>query len=324
MSHLGDVPGLSIGHAASAGARTGVTAIVFDEPAVCGVSVTGGAPGTRETDALRPGGLNPRIEAVSLSGGSAFGIGAGDGVQRVMHRAGRGFAVGPHRVPIVPGAVVFDLTAPPADFAALGAEAAERALAGTDLRLGTVGAGTGATTAGLKGGIGSAAERVGDALVGALAVVNAVGSVVAANGPWFRAAPFERNGELSNLGAPPEADFATVDTKLGAVLGGNTIIGIVATDRTLSVAAANRLALSAHDGITLATWPAHTMFDGDTIFAASTGRLPGSDDPLDALALAAAAARAMARAVSRAVYEATPAEGDRYPTWKERFGRAGG
>ena len=177
----------------------------------------------------------------------------------------------------------------------------------------------GATTAGLKGGIGAACEHVGDAVVGALAVVNAVGSVVAANGPWFRAAAFERDGELGGLAAPPDADFATVNTKLGAVLGGNTIIGIVATDRTLSVAAANRLAHSAHDGITLSTWPAHTMFDGDTIFAASTGRLPGSEDPVDHLALAAAAARAMARAVSRAVYEATPVDGDRYPTWKERF-----
>ncbi|GAB5377055.1 MAG: P1 family peptidase [Acuticoccus sp.] len=324
MSHLCDVPGLSVGHASDAAARTGVTTIVFDEQAVCGVSVTGGAPGTRETDVLKPGGLNPRIDAVCLSGGSAFGIGSGDGVQRALHAHGRGFALGPHRIPIVPGAVVFDLTAPPANFAALGAESVERALAGSDRGLGTIGAGTGATTAQLKGGIGAAYERVGDVVVGALAVVNAVGSVVAANGPWFRAHPFERDGEFGGLYPPPHADFATIETKLAAALGTNTIIGIVATDRTLSPAAANRLAASAHDGIALATWPAHTMFDGDTIFAVSTGQKPASEDPVDGLALAAAAVRAMARAVTRGVYEATPADGDRFPTYREQYPAAGG
>jgi len=320
MSHICDVPGLSVGHATDHAARSGVTTILFEAAAVCGVSVTGGAPGTRDTDVLRPGGLNPRVEAVCLSGGSAFGIGSADGVQRALHRHGRGFELGPHRVPIVPGAVVFDLSGPLPDYAALGAESVERALAGSDRGLGTLGAGTGATTAQLKGGIGSAAERVGDCVVGALAVVNAVGSVVAANGPWFRAAPFERDGEFGGLHAPPEADFASIVTKLGAALGNNTIIGIVVTDRTLSVAAANRLAQSAHDGIALATWPAHTMFDGDTIFAASTARAPAAEDPLDGLALAAAAVRAMARAVTRGVYEATASDGDRFPTWSQRFG----
>lgn len=319
MSHLCDVAGLSVGHASNAAARTGVTTIVFDEGVVCGVSVTGGAPGTRETDVLRPGGLNPRVDAVCLSGGSAFGIGSGDGVQRALLAHGRGFALGPHRVPIVPGAVVFDLTAPPADFAAMGAESVERAFAGTDRGLGTLGAGTGATVAQMKGGVGSASERVGDAVVGALAIVNAVGSVTATNGPWFRAHAFERDGEFGGLGAPAEADFASIATKLDAALGANTIIGIVATDRTLSNAQANRLAQSAHDGIALATWPAHTMFDGDTIFAASTARKPASEDPVDGLYLAAAAVRAMARAVTRAVFEATPVDGDRFPTWRELY-----
>ena len=319
MSHISDVAGVSVGHAAVA--RSGATVIVFDEAAVCGVSVLGGAPGTRETDSLRPGGLCPPVEAVTLSGGSAFGLATADGAQRALHARGRGFAVGPHHVPIVPGAVVFDLSGPPADYRSLGEEAVERALAGTDRRLGTVGAGTNATTARLKGGIGSASERVGDATVGAIVVVNAVGAVTAANGPWFRSAPFERDGEFGGLGAPPEADFASVHTKLGATLGGNTVIACIATDRSLSVAEANRLALSAHSGIVLATWPAHTLFDGDTVFAASTAKLPPVDDPIERMNLSVAATRALARAMARAVYEAEEAEDDRFPTWRSLYAR---
>ncbi|MEM0909048.1 MAG: P1 family peptidase [Pseudomonadota bacterium] len=320
MSHISDVAGLRVGHASDFCARTGTTAIVFDRPAVCGVSVLGGAPGTVETDALRPGNLCPAVDAVTLSGGSAFGIAAAAGAQRALHQAGRGFQVGPHRVPIVPGAVVFDLGGPPPDYAALGERAATAALTGTDRTIGTVGAGVGATTARLKGGVGSAAEAVGDDTVGALVVVNAVGAVTAANGPWFRAAPFERNGEFGNLATAPQADFATVNTKLDATLGANTTIALIATDRTLDVAAATRLARSAHDGLVLSIWPSHTLFDGDTVFAASTATTPARADPLDQMALVTAASRALARAVARAVYAAEAFEGDRFPTWQALYG----
>ncbi|MEO1104408.1 MAG: P1 family peptidase, partial [Pseudomonadota bacterium] len=250
MSHLADVPGLAVGNATDLAARTGVTTVFFDAPAVCGVNVAGGAPGTRETDLLRPGNLNPGVDAVCLCGGSAFGLAAADGVQRKLHDIGRGFEVGPHKVPIVPAAVIFDLTAPPIDYRALGRQSMEAALAGSDRRIGTVGAGTNANTAGLKGGLGSASERVENATVGALVVVNAVGTATAADGPWFRAAPFERNDEFGGLTPPPTADFAGLRTKVGASAGSNTVIAIIATDAILTTAEAERLARSAHDGIT--------------------------------------------------------------------------
>ncbi len=147
-----------------------------------------------------------------------------------------------------------------------------------------------------------------------------MGSLTATNGPWFRAAPFERDGEFGGLHAPPEADFASVLTKHSASARENTVIAIVATDAALTVAEAHRLASVAHDGIALAAYPAHTLLDGDTVFAASTGLAPAPASPLDVIALHAAAVRVLARAMARGVYEATPAPGDRFPTWRERYG----
>jgi len=178
VNHIADVPGLRVGHASDHAARTGSTVVVFDEPAVCAVDVRGGAPGTRETDALRPGGLSPPVDAVCLSGGSAFGLAAGDGAQRALLARGRGFSVREQRIPIVPAAILFDLEGPPADFAAFGAAAVEAAFVGSDTALGTIGAGVNATTAGLKGGIGAALEILPGAAVGALVAVNAVGFLV--------------------------------------------------------------------------------------------------------------------------------------------------
>ncbi|MEM9223903.1 MAG: P1 family peptidase [Pseudomonadota bacterium] len=320
MSHIADVPGVRIGHAQDSFARTGVTTLVFDEPALCGVSVRGGGPGTRETDALRPGNLNPPVDALVLTGGSAFGLAAADGVQRALHSLGRGFRVGEHRIPIVPAAVIFDLTGEPADHADLGKKSVKAAVAASDRAIGTVGAGINATTANLKGGVGSASEHVGDATVGALVVVNAVGAVTAANGPWFRAAVFEHGGEFGGLHAPASADFTTVATKLAAEPGGNTVIAAVATDAALTVSQLERLAASAQNGIALAVYPSHTLYDGDTIFAASCGTV--SLDPALELpvGLAAAATRAVARAIARGVYAATKAEGDRFPSWHELYG----
>ncbi|WMS41763.1 P1 family peptidase [Acuticoccus sp. MNP-M23] len=319
-NHIAAVPGLSVGNAADEVRRTGTTAVVFDQPATASVAVRGGAPGTRETDLLQPGNLNPGVDAIVLSGGSAFGLAAADGAQRALAEAGRGFQVRTFRIPIVPAAIIFDLSEGLADYAALGGAAVRAALEGSDRGVGTLGAGTNANTAGLKGGLGSASETVGGATVGAIVAVNAVGSVTAANGPWFRAAPFEQQGEFGGLHAPAEADFASVVTKHTASARENTVIAIVATDAALSVAEAHRLAGVAHDGIALAAYPAHTLLDGDTVFAASTGRAPAPASPADFIALHAAATRALARAMARGVYEASAVPGDRFPTWRERYG----
>lgn len=321
MSHILDVPGLSVGHAENSDARTGTTVVVANEPSVAAISVHGGAPGTRESDALRPHGLGPPVDAIVLSGGSAFGLAAGDGAQRALLAQGRGYALGPHRVPIVPAAIVFDLSGPPPDYAALGHEAVMNA--GDDRREGTVGAGVGATTARLKGGVGSASERIGPdddpITVGALVVVNALGAVTAANGPWFRAAPFERGREFGGLSAPPDADFASVGTKLSPAVGENTTIAVVATDATLTRPQAYHMAVAAHDGLALAIYPSHTILDGDTVFGLSTARRGHPASLAEHVALTAAAARALARATARAVYAATARPGDRKPTWSEAF-----
>ncbi len=322
-----DVPGLKVGHADDARLASGVTAIVFDEPAVASLDVRGGAPGSRETELLRPEQTVERVDAIVLAGGSAFGLDAPGGVSAWLREQGRGFAIGPALVPIVPGAILFDLNNggdkawgryPP--YRDLGYAAA--AGAGGEVALGTIGAGYGATTVNLKGGLGSASARTSDgAIVGAIVAVNAVGSVTIGNGPWFWAAPFEANGEFGARGfpAPLPGDALTVRLKGGT--GQNTTIALVATDAALTKQQANRLAVVAHDGLARAIYPVHTPLDGDTVFAASTTKRPLAD-PIRAFAeLGAIAANVLARAVARAVYEATalPFAGA-LPSWRESFG----
>src|SRR3984885_13500315 len=203
-----DVPGIRFGHAEDARLGSGATAIVFDEPAVASIDVRGGGPGTRETALLDPAQTVEGIDAIALSGGSAFGLDAASGVQAWLREKGRGFAVRTARVPIVPAAILFDLLSggdkewgrfPP--YRELGYAAA--AAAGVEFALGSVGAGTGATTVNCKGGVGAASAQTPDGhWGGALAVVNAVGSVIIDKGPWFWAAPFEQNGEFGGRGLP--------------------------------------------------------------------------------------------------------------------------
>src|SRR5215212_429804 len=203
-----DVPGLKVGNSDHAALASGVTAIVFDEAAVASADVRGGAPGTRDIDLLQPDETVERIDAVVLSGGSAFGLDSPSGVQAWMREQGRGFAIGNIRVPIVPGAIVFDLLNggnkdwgrfPP--YRDLGYAAA--ANAGEEFKLGTVGAGYGATTVNLKGGLGSASAQTREGVtIGALVAVNAVGSVTIGNSPHFWAAAFEQNGEFGGRGLP--------------------------------------------------------------------------------------------------------------------------
>lgn len=325
-------PGLSVGHASDAALKSGVTVILPDEPAVAAVHVAGGAPASRETELLRPGNTVERVDAIMLSGGSAFGLAAAGGAMQWLATRGRGFALGDIRVPIVPGASLFDLAnggdksriAPDVahlTYHSLGCDACEAA--GPEFAIGSVGAGTGATTADLKGGFGAAQAKLADgARVAAFVAVNPAGRVTLGGTPHFRAAPFEKDAEFGGLGLPspmpPDAD--AVVTKLAAEPGANTTLAVIATDCALTRAEAQRLAIGANDGIALAIYPAHTPFDGDTVFVLATGAREGEVGPLRLMALSAAAAAALARAISIAVHAAEPAPGDLLPTWRERYG----
>jgi L-aminopeptidase/D-esterase-like protein len=323
-----DVPGVQVGNAEDAKLASGVTTIIFDEPAVASGDVRGGAPGTRDTDLLAPDETVERIDAVVLSGGSAFGLDAPGGVQAWLREQGRGFAVGAVRVPIVPGAILFDLLNggdknwgrfPP--YRDIGYAAAANAKA--EFSLGSAGAGYGATTVNLKGGLGSASAQTRDgATVGAIAAVNAVGSITIGDGPHFWAAPFEQNREFGGRGVPSPMPPDALAVRLKGGVRENTTIALVATDAALTKAQAKRLAIVAHDGLARAIYPVHTPIDGDIVFAASTMRRPLAL-PLYAFAeLGALAANVLSRAVARAVYEATALPfPNALPSWKDKFAR---
>ena len=324
---LTDVPGIKVGHAENFALGSGATAIMFDQPAVGSIDVRGGGPGTRETALLDPAQTVEGIDAITLSGGSAFGLDAASGVQAFLREKGRGFVVRTARVPIVPAAILFDLLNggdkdwgryPP--YRDLGYAAA--ATAGADFALGSVGAGAGATTVNCKGGIGSASAQTADGhTVGALAAVNGAGSALIGDGPCFWAAPFERDGEFGGRGWPspfPQTAFLAL-TKGDP--GENTSLVVVATDATLTKAQAKRLAVMAQSGLSRALYPVHTPLDGDVVFAASTDRQPLTDPIRGLTRLGALAADVVARAIARGVFAATalsfPAA---LPSWKDRFG----
>jgi len=331
-----DIPGLLVGNADDTTLKSGSTVLFADKPFYAAVDVRGGAPGTRETDLLAPDKLVQRIDAISLSGGSAFGLDAASGVMQELHQAGRGFEVEDVRVPLVSAAIVFDLlnggnknwTDSP--YKQLGRQAM-LAASTEPFALGSHGAGSGANTANLKGGLGSASVVMPDGhLVGALVVVNARGSVVtpAAGGTgnvseYFWASAFELGNEFGGRGLPAHLGTpALTDTSLSDTPG-NTTIAIVATDAPMSVGQLKRLAVAAHDGIARAIVPAHTLFDGDLVFAVSTNDLATNSSvstsaPQEA-ALGHAAALCLSRAVARGVYEATPAAGDILPCWRQLF-----
>jgi L-aminopeptidase/D-esterase-like protein len=322
-----DVAGVRVGHADDARIASGVTAIVFDQPAVAAIDVRGGGPGTREAILLDPGMTVERIDAIALAGGSAFGLDAASGVQAWLAEHGRGFAIRTARVPIVPAAILFDLLNggdknwgryPP--YRELGYAAA--ADAGADVRLGTVGAGLGATTATLKGGLGSASARTADDFtVGALVAANAAGSVTVGDGPWFWAAPFERDNEFGGRGFPSPVPPAALEFRTKGVPGENTTLAVVVTDAALTRTQARRLAIMAQDGLARAIRPVHTPLDGDVVFAAATGVQPLADPIAGLSALGHVAADVIARAIARAVYEATalPFPGA-VPSWRDKFG----
>jgi L-aminopeptidase/D-esterase-like protein len=327
---LTDIAGVRVGHAADAKLASGVTAIIFDKPAAAAIDVRGGGPGTRESALLDPANTVEGIDAIMLGGGSAFGLDAAGGVQAWLAEHGRGFAVRGAVIPIVPGAIVFDLLnggdkswgrfSPYRD---LGYAAA--AAASTDFALGSAGAGFGATTANLKGGLGSASAMTPDGVtVAAIAVVNAVGSVTVGDGPWFWAAPFEVGGEFGGRGLPASftPDMLRMRLKGGAAATSaeNTTLALVVTDADLTKGQAKRLAMIAQTGMARAIYPVHAPLDGDVVFTAATGARPV--DPLFGLTeLGMVAANVLARAIARGVYAATalPFPGA-LPAWKDRFG----
>lgn len=320
-----DVAGVTVGHATDLALGSGVTAILFDRPATAAVCVLGGAPGGRDIGMLAPEMTVEAVDAVVLSGGSAFGLDAAGGVQAALRELGRGYAIRDARVPIVPQAIIFDLLNGGnkdwgrfSPYREMGHAAAQDA--GMDFALGSVGAGTGATTALVKGGLGSASTSTASGhTVAAIAVVNAVGSPLIGDGPWFWAAPYEQDGEFGGLGWPARIDASL---RLKGSPGTSTTIGLVATDAALTKAQAQRLAIMAHDGLARAVLPTHAPLDGDTIFAAATGQLPLGDTVPELTALGFAATLVMARAIARGVHAATtlPAPGAQ-PAWQDRFAR---
>jgi D-aminopeptidase len=323
-----DVAGVRVGHADDPKLGSGVTAVVFDKPAVAAADLRGGGPGTRESSLLDPAMTVERIDAITLAGGSAFGLDAASGVQAWLREQGRGFAVREALVPIVPGAILFDLLNggdkkwgryPP--YRELGHQAT--AQAASEFALGSAGAGLGATTFDFKGGTGSAsAVARGGITVGALAIANAAGSAVIGGGPHFWAAPYERNSEFGGRGQPAAVPPDALNFRTKGQPGENTTLVVVATDATLTKAQTRRLAIMAQDGLARALRPIHTPLDGDIVFAAATCERP-FPDPIYGLAeLGTLAADVVARAIARGVYEARalPFAGA-LPGWRDKFGK---
>ena len=330
LNLITDVPGLKVGQAEDEKARSGVTVILPDEPAVAGVDVRGGGPGTRETDALAPDTLVEAVDAIVLAGGSVYGLAAADAVAAWLGAQGRGFSLAPSPgvppAPIVPAAILYDLAnggdknwglEPP--YGRLGLAAAKAAAA--TFALGSAGAGTGAMAGRLKGGVGSASIVTADGLtVGALAAVNSFGSTIAPGGRAFWAAPFEIGAEFGGL--PPSLERAPPDdwglSKREPVARANTTLAVVAVDAILTPAGARRLAVMAHDGLARAIRPAHAPFDGDVVFVLSTGRRAVAPAGAAGLSrLGALAADCLARAVARGVHQASAWPGSKVMAWRD-------
>lgn len=314
-----DVPGLSVGNATDEAVRSGVTVVLCPGGWAAGVDVRGGGPGVRETETLSPENGYAKAHAVSLSGGSVFGLGAGDGVVAALSRKGEGLVVRPGapHVPIVPGAVLFDLANggdkawdldPP--YRRLGVEAVDAA--GQDFQLGAFGAGRGARAGLVQGGLGSASLDLGEGLmVGALAAVNPVGSVFMPDGQTFWAWPFEIDGEFGGRAPPgpagviePMPDDSRLAGQGRLTPGANTTLAVVAVNAALTSGECKRVAMMAQDGLSRAIRPAHTPFDGDVVFALASGEIDlGQDERLRRIArIGSALGDCLARAIARGVY----------------------
>src|SRR5882672_7079577 len=311
-----DVAGIRVGQAEDLTARSGVTVVLPDAPARAVVDIRGGAPGTRETDALDPASLGAKVDAIVLSGGSAFGLDAASGVMAWLSANGRGFQLRPGtpRVPIVPAAILYDLanggkfSSEANPYADLGRVAVASAAA--DFALGNAGAGFGAVAGAYKGGIGSASALIDDAIaVGALVAVNSVGSPLIPGTDVFWAFPLEQDNEFGGRRLTeklPQLDLDLPQDGKGVVRAGmNTTIAVIATDADITSVELKRIAIMAADGAARALRPSHTPFDGDTIFALATAQRAITGDRARALTrVGSVAADCLTRAIARGVYEA--------------------
>jgi len=302
VNAITDVRGIEVGHVQDEEALTGCTVILYRKGAIAGVDVRGGAPGTRETDLLDPVNLVDKIHAVVLAGGSAFGLDAASGVMRYLQEQKIGFKTGSAKVPIVPAAILYDLSVGRADVrpdAAMGYRAAVAASSRAPAE-GNVGAGTGASVGKMRGmkyamksGVGTWSTNIQGVIVGALVAVNAIGDVI----------DTESGKVLAGLGSGGSLAWLKKNQPRPATKS-NTVIGVVATNARLTKAQATKVAQMAHDGLARVIRPAHTMFDGDTIFALATG-----ERKADVSMVGAFAAEVMAEAILRAVKMAAPAGG---------------
>ena len=323
-----DVGNLKIGHAEDTKVKTGTTVILPEFPVTASVAIHGGAPGTSDVALLEPHQTIEKVNALVLSGGSAFGLDACAGVRQWLLEQNSGFKVGNAIVPIVPGAIIFDLTnngdkdwgaqTPYKDLAYRACKSADK-----NFEIGTHGAGFGASTAGLKGGIGSASTELSNGvIIGAIVVVNSLGSTTLPDSKHFWASPFELKGEFGDFGLPiePSRNYSAIRLKTANMdAKSNTTIAVIATNVELDKSKCKQLAITAHDGIARAIWPAHTPFDGDLIFAISTNTL-SIDLGINELAeIGATATLTLSRAIARAIYSASSEENDLLPTWSKLY-----
>jgi L-aminopeptidase/D-esterase-like protein len=322
-----DVTGVMVGNSHNEIIKSGVTVFTSDKRFAAAVTVLGGAPGTRETDLLESDKLVEKIDAIVLSGGSAFGLDAATGVVDCLRKENRGYPLKDINIPIVPSAILADLFNGGDDqweenpYGNLGKLAFNSI--SNSFEIGTIGAGYGATTSNLKGGLGSASIVLGNgATVGALVAVNPSGSVVTDGSNSFWATPFEIGDEFGGKEfIPPKNIFTEYhrgdDAAKDAFSIDNTTIAIVATDLELSKVELKRISVAAHDGMSRAILPSHTPYDGDLIFAASTGRKKIKIEPSDIYNIGNAAAICLSRAIARGVYEAKSENNDLLPTWQD-------
>ena len=322
-----DVTGVLVGNSHDEIMKSGVTVFTSEKRFAAAVTVLGGAPGTRETDLLESDKLVEKIDAIVLSGGSAFGLDAATGVVDCLRKENRGYPLKDTHIPIVPSAILADLFNGGDDqwkenpYRKLGKLAFNSI--SNSFKIGTIGAGYGATTSNLKGGLGSASIVLGNgATVGALVAVNPSGSVVTDGSNSFWASPFEIGDEFGGKEfIPPKNIFTEYhrgdDTRKDNFSIDNTTIAIVATDLELSKVELKRISVAAHDGMSRAILPSHTPYDGDLIFAVSTGRKKIKINPNDIYNIGNAAAICLSRAIARGVYEAKSEKNDLLPTWQD-------
>lgn len=318
-----DVPGIRVGQAEDRAMVTGTTVVLAERAAVAAVTVTGGAPGASGTAILHPASVMTKVDAVALSGGSSFGLEATGGASDWLRHEGRGFSMGTARVPIVPGAIIFDLLTGPEPawdrppWWALGRTATERAAGegGLEVALGNAGAGLGARAGNIKGGTGTASACTAALTVGALTVANPVGRVLIPGSRAFWAHPFERDGEFGAV-APPPTPVADLDYPFEDFSAGeNTSLAVVATDLALDRDQCLRVAVMAQDGLARAIRPVHSPLDGDTIFVLATGARPLANPIAETARAGMLAADCVARAIARGVYEAESIAG--VPAWRD-------